>query len=182
MGHNATLATTCLTSPRGCSLPPRAPQPKNTNTNNGSRGEPEGSNSENKSRLNVHTRTQNPGFERHFDDALLLGHRPISRLFEHAVFSICILICRMMNDLSSHVFIYVLTHVFAYVDQMNDSWISEGLSAKHTSDGAQRDTSDDLPHFLPRLLTSSRAPQPTNTNTNNGSRGEPEGSKSGNRS
>ena len=25
MGHNATLATTCLTSPRGCSLPPERP-------------------------------------------------------------------------------------------------------------------------------------------------------------
>ena len=59
----------------------------------------------------------------------------MSRLFEHAVVSICISIFRMMNDLSSHVFIYVLTHVFIYADQMNASWISEGPSAKHTSDG-----------------------------------------------
>ena len=46
----------------------------------------------------------------------------------------------------------------------------------------QRDTSDNLPHFPPRLLSSPRAPEPTNTNTNNGSQGEPVGSNSENRS
>ena len=51
-------------------------------------GEAAGITSKNRSRRNLHTRTQSPVFKQIYDDASLLAHWPIFKLFEHAVVSL----------------------------------------------------------------------------------------------
>ena len=72
------------------------------------------------------------------------------------------------------IYSYSSSHYFAFVGLPVSSSLFSQV-AEHTSDGAQRDTNDDLPHFPPRLLTSPRAHPPTNNNKNQETQGEHEG-------